>query len=97
MRNAVMIKDAAEILNIGSHTLFRTLKDKGIIGALNKLPRRDLVMQGLFEVDIREFQKGRSGVKKQYSVTLVTPAGLSYLREVIEQVKTDEASNESTK
>lgn len=81
----LMLKDAAKILNVGSQTLFRKLKEKGVISRTSKLPRRELVTMGLFDVEIRHFEKGERGLRQLYSVTLVTERGLCYLRELLDE------------
>ena len=80
----LMLKQAASILDIGSLTLTRKLKEKGLIGKTNNLPRLDLVRRGYFKVDIRKYRKP-SGIEVPYSVTLVTPNGLSFIRDFLEQ------------
>lgn len=80
---SMMLKDAAQKLNIGAQTFYRLLKQKGVINPKNNLPRRDLVMSGHFEVEEREYTDRKFGIKKPYSVNLVTTSGLSYLKDLL--------------
>ncbi len=80
----LMLNQAASILEVGSVTLTRKLKQKGVIGKTNNLPRLDLVKQGYFRVDVRSYRRP-SGIEVPYSVTLVTPNGMAYLRDFLEQ------------
>lgn len=89
MSEGVMIKEAARTLNIGSTTLFKKLRQYGVLNPRSNLPRQCMVQRGYFTLDERQFTKGGSepgtpGYKQTYYVTLVTPAGLLYIQELLD-------------
>lgn len=71
---------AAQTLGISRRKLFTQLKARGLFHA-NNTPKHDLIRAGLFSVELREFNNPVSGIRRQYSITLVTGAGLSWLQE----------------
>lgn len=87
----LMIKEASKLLDIGSTTLFKLLKKRRVLGTTNNLPRQEHIEQGIFVVDIRQHRVGKLDITKNYPVTLVTPKGLCFLRELIENEKEKEA------
>lgn len=86
----LMIKEASKLLDIGSTTLFRLLRERQILGTTNNLPRQEHIKEGIFLVEIRQYKVGKMGIKKPYPVTLVTPKGLCFLREFVEKEKEKE-------
>ena len=90
IKQSYSVKEAASFLNIGSNTLFKKLREQGVLSHRN-LPRSDLVKAGYFEVSLRQFEKrtDRFAVKQQYAVTLVTGPGLAFIQELIDPPEED--------
>lgn len=75
------LKAAAKQLGIGRTRLCRLLRQQGHFYQDNT-PRMSLIERGLFRVETRAYRNG-AGIDKQYSVTLVTGAGLAWLHEQV--------------
>lgn len=77
--------DAARILNFkdfGEKKLFSFCRSKGLLNSSNK-PIWKFVEKGLFTTKIVTIKKGYAG-QDAYPKTLITPKGLTYIRELIE-------------
>lgn len=61
----------------------------------NNLPRHDLVKQGLFKVVTGQYVKGKTGIRGDYAVTLVTGAGLTYLSALLEESNNNDNAERS--
>ncbi len=80
------MSEAAAVLGIGRNTLFKQLRDLGVLRN-NNLARSDLIQAGLFRIEFRQFTKpdDRFAIRQHYGVTLVTEKGLNYLYELIDR------------
>ncbi|HWK53119.1 MAG TPA: phage antirepressor KilAC domain-containing protein [Hyphomicrobiales bacterium] len=91
----LLLSDAAKVLHIGPKILRKVLRDRGVLGRLNDLPRRDLIDKGIFAIEQRSFRKGRTdanpGIETTYYVTLVTAYGMTWLQEVVDGHRGQEA------
>ncbi|HBX36244.1 MAG TPA: hypothetical protein DEG76_02595, partial [Pseudohongiella sp.] len=94
MDKPVKINAAAKILNAKPTRLRQKMRARGIVDK-NNLPRHDLVERGLFEVKTGQFVKGRTGIRQNYAVTLVTGSGLTFLSALMEEGKADQAAERS--
>ncbi len=82
--HGLSMQAAAKQLGISRNKLFALLRKHGHLNADNT-PHHHLVQQGLFTVDTRGFNNPVSGISRQYTVTLVTGAGLSWLHALKDQ------------
>jgi len=82
----MQIKDAAKQLGIGSKTLFKLLRQRGVLNS-NNIANRAYVSAGYFRIDGRSYTQRAEvyQIQRQYQVTLVTDAGLSFIQELINQ------------
>ena len=79
------IQEVADILGMGSNTLFSILRDKGILYRTNgvNLPKREHIEAGRFEV--KEEPYTRAGESLTYSRVFVTPKGELWLEKIIQE------------
>lgn len=83
------IDRAAEILGVGSKTLYAELRRRGILGSKNvAIPR--YVKSGDFRVEQRSYYLKGTVIQKHYLVTLVTTQGMSLLQEIADELGTNE-------
>lgn len=96
MTHAISIKQAAKHLGMGSNTLFKTLRERGVLhgtGGLKNTPRLEYIKKFYFRVQFSEYCTGQ--VKHQHIKTLVTPTGLAFIAELLQcdgNVKTNTTS-----
>ena len=81
------IKDAAQRLGLSSTRVFKTLRDHDVIGSMN-VPRQPYRHAGFFDVEYRDRRVPGTGIRKQYSITTVTPRGLIFLQDLLDGVAT---------
>lgn len=80
MHNLTLAR-AAKLLGIGRNRLIAQLKDKGIID-YQRLPAQRYIDAGYFTVELRQHTGNPSwnnGKGQLYSMSLVTPSGLTWL------------------
>ena len=80
--HGLSMQAAAKQLGISRNALFALLRTHGHLNADNT-PRHHLVREGLFTVDTRAFNNRVSGIRRHYTVTLVTGTGLSWLHSLV--------------
>jgi len=73
----ISLRAAAKLLGIKPPMFISILRDAGILLA-NKMPRPDLIKDGIFMVEPRCFEL-ENGIRKHYQVALVTIQGLAWL------------------
>ncbi len=69
----------------GRNNVFELLREKNIIyrdGNLQNMPRYKYIKQGL--LDVEKITKTINGCAQKFSVTVVTPRGLLYIAELVE-------------
>lgn len=82
------MKAAAKILGTGTTRLNKMLRDHGVFhraGELKNTPRTQYIERGLFTVVLGIYV--RHDTTQFYTKALATPAGLSYMRELIDEVE----------
>lgn len=88
---SLMIKDAAKQLQIGSKTLYDILHKKGLLQERTNYPRDSAVKAGYFKTEQRsctiKAPGETTGRTKPYYVTLVTDAGMEFLRPIVTEYK----------
>lgn len=82
--NSVPLTDAAHLLQVGRNRLFALLRSRGILGAQN-LPHHKYVSDGLLGVAIKMHQLPGHGFARWYAQTIITPDGLAWLADILEQ------------
>ncbi len=87
MTSALSMKETAKRLDIGPFVLFRTLREANILHAkagTKNLPKRKYIEQGYFQIVEVNY---RAGVVPHKALkTLVTPLGLIFLRETLDEL-----------
>lgn len=81
------LKTAADHLSIGRTTLCNQLRERGIFYTDSTLPKPEYIRAGYFVVQTRGYQNG-AGIDKQYTATLITGTGLSWLRQALTEHST---------
>ncbi len=84
--HAIEIGLAAKQLGIGSTTLFRELRQRGILSDKN-IPVRHYVECGDFVLQQRMFHLRGTLIKRYYPITLVTARGLSLLDQIAQDIR----------
>lgn len=84
--HAIEITKAAELLGIGSVSLFRELRQRMILDDKN-MPLRHYVENGYFITQFRQFHLRGTLIKRYYAVTLITPAGMAILSEIARDIR----------
>jgi len=93
MDKPVMINQAAKILSVPPSRLRQVLRSQKVIDR-NNLPRHELVQRGLFHVENRQFVKGKTGIRGNYAVALVTGSGLTYISALMKEMENPEVSDD---
>lgn len=75
---------AAKALGITRHALLKHLRTQGVIYQNSTLPQARYIKAGYFTVQTKGFSN-EHGIKRQYSKTLVTGLGLSWLESIINE------------
>jgi len=78
------LQAAAKQLSIGRTTLCNQLREAGVFYPNGTLPKPEYIKAGYFAVDTRGYQNG-VGIDKQYTATLITGTGLSWLKELLNE------------
>lgn len=88
IHSGIRIDQAARQLGVGSITLFRLLRQAGVLAA-NNLPRAEYIERGYFLVSHRSHPiEHTSGTfLRYYTVTTVTGAGMSLLADIVDNQK----------
>lgn len=87
----ITLQEAARVLNLGPRKMIRAMKQRGIIDQ-HRLPNWRYTQRGLFRVETKSFNHPVRGLQHS-AKTLVTPAGLEFLRkEFAEQIDMEKAS-----
>ncbi len=78
------MSQAATQFNIGVRALYKILRKKGhfIKYGRSHLPKSELIEKGYFQNKMRDFHSGT--ITGQYVQTYVTPSGMSFLGELIQ-------------
>jgi len=90
----VTMQEAAKLLGEGPKILYRKLREAGVLiegTGLHNQARHKYVSQGYFVIEIASYRRGE--VEHHASKTLVTPSGIAFIRQVLDQHK-KEASND---
>ncbi len=87
-RRNIKIQQAAYHLDIGSKTLYKLLRNKKIINS-NNVALDKYVKSGEFVIDHKTYVVPTTGKDKSYYITLVTPKGMSLLRDIVNQYKAE--------
>jgi len=77
-------KVAADMLNVGSNTLFKILRQKNIFTADN-IPLDYYRQQGLFKTELTAYQKGPVG--KTHIKPMVSHPGYCFLSELLDDME----------
>lgn len=90
---AISLGTAAKILNlgIGQNNLFKFLREHQVLMAgpgRKNVPYQRYVDRGYFQVIIQEYRK--KGLKNLYYKTILTQKGLTFIRDLILQGKTND-------
>lgn len=88
MTNAISIKSVAEKLGIGTNTLFKTLRERGVLhgeGSLKNTPKHEYIKKMYFRVKFTEYCTGK--VRHQHIKTLVTASGILFIAELLSAVE----------
>lgn len=73
---------AADDLGISRCRLFKLLREHDHF--IDTLPRQSLIKQGLFRVEIHQYHNpNNTRLTRQYGITMVTAAGLAWLKEFL--------------
>ncbi|GAA3555985.1 phage antirepressor KilAC domain-containing protein [Marinobacter xestospongiae] len=87
----IALSDAAKLLNLGPRKMIQALKARKILDR-NRLPNWRYTQRGYFRVSTKSFNHPTRGLQHS-AKTLVTPAGLEFLRrEFAEQIEMEKAS-----
>ena len=86
-KKGLLVIDAAKALGIGPKKLRNLLRTKKLFSAGN-WPRYERIEQGLFTLEQRSYNMPNSGAPRPYHVALVTPNGMAYLRDLIDEMAT---------
>lgn len=87
----VTLAEAARLLNLGPRKMVAAMKARKILDT-NRLPNWRYTQRGLFKVETKSFNHPVRGLQHS-AKTLVTPAGLEFLRtEFAEQINLEKAS-----
>ncbi|MBB5321185.1 phage antirepressor KilAC domain-containing protein [Marinobacter oulmenensis] len=87
----ITLQEAAKVLNLGPRKMIRALKQRGILDN-QRLPNWRYAKRGFFQVQTKSFNHPVRGLQHS-AKTLVTPAGLDFLRrEFAEQIDMEKAS-----
>ena len=85
------LAEAAKTLNLGPRKMIQALKSRGILDKY-RLPNWRYTQRGLFKVETKAFNHPVRGLQHS-AKTLVSPAGLEFLRkEFAEQIEMEKAS-----
>ena len=83
------LKEAAQRLNMTRPALIKTLRERGVLKAkTNNLfdhpaPHYRFIRDGIFVVQLRAYNNVQNGIKRQYNATIVTPKGMAWLDEFL--------------
>ena len=87
----ITLAEAAKTLNLGPRKMIQALKRRKVIDQY-RLPNWRYTQQGFFKVETKAFNHPVRGLQHS-AKTLVTPAGLEFLRkEFAEQIEMEKAS-----
>lgn len=84
--HAMELSKAAELVGVSSVSLFRELRQRGILTDKN-IPLQHYVDQGLFTLSMRQFHLRGTLIKRYYSVVQITPAGMAYISEIARDIR----------
>jgi phage antirepressor YoqD-like protein len=93
--NTVTMQEASKMLEEGPKILYRKLRKAGVLidgTGLHNQARHQYVKQGYFVIEIASHTRG--DVLHHSSKTLVTPSGLAFIRQVLDQQHAPEATND---
>ena len=93
--NTVTMQDAAKIIGEGPKILYRKLREAGVLingTGLHNQARHPYVSQGYFVIEIASYKRG--AVEHHASKTLVTPSGLAFIRQVLDQQHAPEVTHD---
>jgi phage antirepressor YoqD-like protein len=85
------------MLEEGPKILYRKLRKAGVLidgTGLHNQARHQYVRQGYFVIDIVKYTRGE--VEHHASKTLVTPSGLAFIRQLLDQQHAPEATNDQS-
>jgi phage antirepressor YoqD-like protein len=91
------MQEASKMLEEGPKILYRKLRKAGVLidgTGLHNQARHQYVRQGYFVIDIVKYTRGE--VEHHASKTLVTPSGLAFIRQVLDQQHAPEATNDKS-
>jgi len=91
----VTMQEAAKLLGEGPKILYRKLRTAGVLitgGGLHNQARHQYVRQGYFVIEIACYTRGE--VEHHASKTLVTPSGIAFIRQLLDQQE-NEVSNDN--
>ena len=83
MNKLLTITAAAKMLNVSRDALFAELRAREIIGG-NNVAKTQYLRDGYFINQFRGYPKPGLRQPVQYQISLVTPAGMSLLQEIID-------------
>lgn len=78
----IPIAEAAKQLGVGSRTLFKALRQRGVLSQ-NNIANRTYVISGDFVNEQRSAYKRGTRIQRWYTVALVTGRGMSLLQEIV--------------
>ena len=80
------LSKAAELVGVGSVTLFRELRARNVLDGKN-LPQQEYVDRGFFTISMRQHYLRGTLIKRYYAVTMITPAGMAFLSEIARDIR----------
>lgn len=93
--HAMELSKAAELVGVSSVSLFRELRQRGILTDKN-IPLQHYVDQGLFTLSMRQFHLRGTLIKRYYSVVQITPAGMAFISEIARDIRHGRAQSTPT-
>jgi len=90
------MQEASKMLEEGPKILYRKLRKAGVLidgTGLHNQARHQYVRQGYFVIDIVKYTRGE--VEHHASKTLVTPSGLAFIRQLLDQQHAPEATHDT--